>query len=211
MAIIKASDPALVEDIRRLTIEGLLRKTATGKVTSEGVIKKLDGGVDSFDATKMAEILGNEVEGGKLKFVIGEDAFDLLSNLTVIRNVRDKKDASVAAGGFVANSLANNLFSVSTWPQQIKHKVVASALANPRLRALLSRSDPLDTTALAKALAVSTPVIKAFLDDYPDGVGEVVALMANSGLDFGPTRQSMIDGLQAKAQEEAAIRASEGN
>jgi len=173
---ILGQDQKLLEDIRRLTIQRVLHRTAK-TTTSEEVREELAGEASRiFKADKMAKLLGDEIQGGKLKAVIGEDAFNVLKDLTFIQAVKDQKESAVqAAGGLIGGSLLSQMIlkPLLSLPKNAGYAFASWALANPSTRAIMMRLDPKEAIPFGRAVVTAEPFIRSLFVDMPADAAEL--------------------------------------
>jgi len=192
----------LTEDIRRLTVMNLFQRSAA-KPGQKALVAQMKGDpTRTFDADKLGSILSSPKEKAKLNEVIDPDTMAILQDLVTVQKSKSEVErAGKAAGGLIAGSIISNIMQVRQWPSILNFHVAATLMTNPRLRALATRTTPMDTSKLARLMAVSGPVTRAIFSDYPRDVAEVLQLAMLSRMP--PTSEEIVGGIAEAAERES--------
>lgn len=167
-----ASDPALVEKIRRKAIEKVFldaRRSPSAIDIAKGLDQdptQMVSGKSIFDAIGKTPDQRN-----KLRALLGDEQFNLLVDYARVTAAGAERDrigglaGSLTQGGII-NSLIQKGLKATTLEALAKYRIVAYAISNPAMRRLTAQTySASDWPNLATSVIVSTPFLEELASD----------------------------------------------
>lgn len=168
---------ALATDIRKSVVMDILQRSRRADEETLAVFLG-QGEVFGRDLRKvLTEGLGDQgVTGKKLRFILGDDTYDILLDVGIVQEAKGiKRDAAKAAGGLIAGSILSSLAQggVSALPAIIKYRIVGSLLTfAPTRKWLGSITRTKNASNLTRAAIITSPqftrAISNEFDEEPD-------------------------------------------
>lgn len=160
--------PDLVDEIGRRTLESLFAKvdqrTTLRKLTD---IEARSGAISPEELT--AELF-NEGNTRKLRLLLGDDVWNLLSDYTAVQQARAARDSVAGnSGGLLAGSILNSMFtSLQGLTDLAKYTVVSKLLYNPAFAAWAQRPRATSEFNTLMRIAIAAPQSEFLRETFPD-------------------------------------------
>lgn len=189
IAMIRASDPDTADAIARKEIQKVFHDAARNPSAVDIARGLREDATVMVDPKKVLATLRDETKAGKLRTIIGNDAFALLQDYGRLENMRQSgADAAArSVGGLIGGSMLNDIITLQfkQIPAHAKYWFLARVLTSPDLRVPIQQAAKaqMDPATVVKALVVSAPFIKAVYDDYDPEAAKF--LMEQFGVESG--------------------------
>lgn len=173
-ALFRLAPPELQDAFRRRAIIQVLEMAE--KSAGEATDKILAFSMGANPSEKILDVMRKgfgpdaDISLKKLRFILGDEGFNLMRDMGVIAAARARKaDAAKAVGGLVGGSILSKLltFQISTGIQIGSYRVVSVLLRNRVTRAWLSNSAAFKGKGALQAAAAVTPQItRAITEEF---------------------------------------------
>ena len=187
---------ALATDIRKSVVMEILQRSR--RIDEETLAVFLGKGeVFGRDLRKvLTEGLGDQgVTGKKLRFILGDDTYDILLDVGIVQEAKGvKRDAAKAAGGLIAGSILSSIAQggISALPAIIKYRIVGTLLTfAPTRKWLGSIKRTAQARNLTRAAIITAPqwtrAITSEFSEEPELMNFILNEFATIGKEGGAT------------------------
>lgn len=175
MSRLNASDPSIVEGIRRKTIQRIFQDAAR-RPTAEDLVRRVGGDPTAMvSGESLVKALGHENRRAIYQEVLGKDTYDLLLDYVKIEAVRGKKDMlGGMAGGLAQGGLVSRILNLKFGEALTvaKYRLAGILMTAPPIRKWLSHSYQVgEIDDLARAIVVSEPFLRGFTEEFGQDTG----------------------------------------